>query len=100
MAANIKTINEINRMREILGSAPFSEAQWNAISAVRFATARKYANIVRVVEVERVYYTKEYIVEQLNECAGNDCYACDWHFQIDEFGRIYQEVEFVSYHFE
>ena len=100
MSANIKTINEINRMREILGSLSFSETEWNAISAVRFATARKYANIVRIVEVERVYYSLAEVVEKLNACAGDDCYACDWNYQIDEQGRVYQDFEFISYHFE
>ena len=99
MAANIKTIHEINRMHEVLGSAPFSEAQWNAISAVRFATARKYADIVEVKEVERVFYSMAEIVAKLNACAGDDCYACDWHYQIDDQGRVYQDFESVSYHF-
>lgn len=99
MAANIKTVNEINRMHEVLGSSSFSEAEWNAISSVRFATARKYADLVEVKEVERVFYSMAEIVEKLNACAGDDCYACDWHYQIDGQGRVYQDFESVSYHF-
>jgi hypothetical protein len=99
MAANIKTINEINRMHEVLGPSSFSEVEWNAISSVRFATARKYADIVEIKEVCREYYSMAEIVEKLNACAGDDCYACDWHYQIDDQGRVYQEFESVSYHF-
>lgn len=99
MAANMNTIHAIEAMQVLFAHDSFTPAQWDAISAVRFATARKYADIVEVKEVERVFYSMAEIVEKLNACAGDDCYACDWHYQIDDQGRVYQDFESVSYHF-
>lgn len=99
MAANMNTIRAIEAMQALFADYPFTPAQWDAKAAVRFATAKKYANLVEVKEVRRVYYSMADLVQELNECAGNDCYACDWHYEIDEQGRAYQDFVSVYYRF-
>ena len=99
MAANMNTIHAIEAMQVLFAHDSFTPAQWDAKAAVRFATAKKYANLVEVKEVRRVYYSMADLVKELNECAGNDCNACDWHYEIDEQGRAYQDFVSVSYRF-
>ena len=41
---------------------------------------------------ERYYYSVREIVDLLNDCAGEDCYNGDWHYEIDEEGQIYCDV--------
>ena len=36
--------------------------------------------------------TLEEVVEELNACAGQDCYGCDWQFIIED-GKIYNTWE-------
>jgi hypothetical protein len=99
MAANMNTIRAIEAMQVLFAGKSFTPAQWDKNAAVRFSTAKKYANLVEVKEVRRVYYSMAELVQELNACAGNDCYACDWNYEIDEQGRAYQDFESVSYHF-
>lgn len=99
MAANMNTIRAIEAMKVLFANNSFSPAQWDANAAVRFATAKKYADLVEIKEVRRVYYSMADLVKELNECAGNDCYACDWHYEIDEQGRAYQDFASISYRF-
>lgn len=99
MAANMNTIREIEAMQVLFTNNSFTPAQWDAKSTVRFATAKKYANLVEVKEVRREYYSMAELVKMLNECAGNDCYACNWYYEIDEQGRAYQNFVSISYRF-
>lgn len=99
MAANMNTINAIEAMKVLFSGNSFTSAQWDAQANVRFATAKKYADLVEIKEVRREYYSMAELVEKLNACAGDDCYACDWHYEIDEQGRAYQDFVSVSYRF-
>lgn len=59
--------------------------------SVSWDTMRRYILVEPVVE--RCYYSVREIVDLLNHCAGDDCYGCDWHYEIDEEGRIYCDTE-------
>jgi len=61
---------------------------------VAWSTVKKYIEIQPVRE--RRYYTMREIVDELNDCAGQDCWSCNWHYEIDEQGHIYQD-ELLGY---
>ncbi len=99
MSARLSSIIAIEEMRSLFGNSEFSAAQWDAVAGLRFVSARRHVAFEVIEHVERVYYSMAEIVEKLNACAGDDCYACDWHYQIDEQGRVYQDFVSVSYRF-
>ena len=56
---------------------------------VSWQTVRRYIQLEKVVE--RTYYTMREVVDMLNECSGEDCYGGEWHYEIDEQGRVYSD---------
>ena len=56
---------------------------------VSWQTMWRYIHLEKVVE--RTYYTMREVVDMLNECSGEDCYCGEWHYEIDEQGRVYSD---------
>lgn len=85
--------------REFFGDREFSEQEWHQSEIghqLTLNTACAYG-VDRHVKVQRTYYSVEWIVNELNSCAGDDCYDGYWHYEIDEQGRIYEDREIYTY---
>lgn len=56
---------------------------------VAWDTVMRYVHLEPVIK--RYYYSVKELVGLLNSCAGDDCYDVDWHFEIDDDGRVYTD---------
>ena len=56
---------------------------------ITWETMLRYVKIEEVIK--RTYYSVKEIVDMLNDCAGEDCYTCNWYYEIDEEGKIYSD---------
>ena len=98
MAMSKQTANTIAAAREVFGNREFTENEWEgAHMATRLDTVVYHGGARRIEHVEREYYTVEEIVNELNGCAGDDCYACNWHYEIDSNGKIFQDFKTYTY---
>lgn len=61
---------------------------------VAWDTVMRYVHIEPVIK--RYYYSVKELVGLLNSCAGEDCYCADWHFEIDDNGKVFTD-ELVGY---
>lgn len=92
-----KTAEILAQAREFFGDRKFSEQEWrNAHLGLTLETACAYGVKVHTI-VTRTYYSVEWIVNELNECSGEDCYNGHWHYKIDEQGHIYEDRETYVY---
>lgn len=95
---NKNTAQVIEAMNAYKGQS-MTAKEWTDLldNRLSFNTFRKYAlageTEVRTIKTE---VSLENLVEMLNDCAGNDCYGCDWHY-IVENGKAY-EVDFLYYY--
>ena len=83
-----KTFEDI--ARGYMNKGSFTMEGWETIiraeANIGYSTFRRYAKLEKVIT--KIEYTLEEIVDQLNECAGADCYGCDWHYEIID-GKVY-----------
>lgn len=92
------TAQAIERAREIFGNREFNELEWNRAGIqLALRTAIAHDKVVKIERSYRDFYAVKELVEMLNSCAGDDCYDCEWHFEIDEQGRVFQDRKEVSY---
>lgn len=72
--------------------------QWerlvNEKSEISFSTFRKYIKLEKVISKNEV--SIEEIVELLNNCAGNDCYYCDWQYEVID-GKPYEIIIYYEW---
>jgi hypothetical protein len=89
MAMNKKTAAIINNLKEYKGFS-FTEKEWKRILnyELSFETFKKY---VLVQTIEKIEVPLEKVVTLLNDCAGNDCYDCEWYY-VTENNKIYEVV--------
>lgn len=94
MAMLESTRTELERLASLYKGQTHSHEAWERIikeeSKISFSTFRKYVHfkvIERIIE-----HSIEEIVEQLNECAGEDCYYCSWHYEVVD-GKIIERLE-------
>ena len=92
------TIMAIERAREIFGNREFNELEWQRANLrLTLGTAIAHDQVIRIEHTHRDFYTVKELVEMLNSCAGDDCWGCDWHFEIDEQGRVFQDHQTVTF---
>ena len=56
---------------------------------VAWDTVMRYVSIEPVIK--RRYYSLPELVGLLNSCAGEDCYNVNWHFAIDDNGKVFTD---------
>ena len=92
-------LSDIEKACKIFGDNEFTQKQWTSAMYISLQTALSINAVIPCsVKTDREYYTVQEIVKLLNACAGEDNWGCDWHFEIDEEGRVYEEVEQQYYH--
>lgn len=91
MAMAKRTKEIIEGLREAYEGKTLDKYDWNRVlgNDLTFETFRKY--VLHKV-VEEVEVPLEKIVELLNDCAGNDCYECEWEYIVKD-GKVYEIVE-------
>ena len=91
MAMAKKTRNIIEGLREAYEGKTLDRHDWNKAlgNDLTFETFRKY--VLNKV-IEEIEVPLEEIVNLLNDCAGNDCYECEWEYVVKD-GKIYEIVE-------
>ena len=87
------TINDLKRAREMFGDNEFTQEQWASRMNITLRTAIRNNAVIPFIKVTRVYATVREIIDLLNNCSGRDCWDLDCHFEIDEEGRIYEDVK-------
>ena len=97
MAMMKKTAEALKEAYEYFGEKEFTRDQWKAHIPLTLETAIKYDAVTVIHHEQRRYYTIQEIVEELNSCAGDDCYRCEWFYQIDEENRVYQLITWKTY---
>lgn len=98
---NERTKNTYLTACAAFGSNEFSMDQYENLfknaDHVKLDTLRRN-KLVRVnTHTTRYFYTVAEIVQELNECSGADCWCGSWYYQIDDQGRIYQDIESTAY---
>ena len=82
MAMAKRTKEVIDSMIEYKGMTKTANDWDNLLdSRITFETFKKYA-LNEVVEYEEV--TLDEVVRLLNECAGEDCYNCNWYYIVKD----------------
>lgn len=90
---NKNTAAAITTARAAFGTREFTAHEWDALhTGTRLETVIFHEAAERIVHTTRRYYTVAELVEELNACAGDDCYYCDWHYEVDADGRAYQDI--------
>ena len=59
-------------------------------------TFRRYAQVEETVVEIRDETSLQDVLDLLNSCAGDDCYYCDWNYQLID-GKIYN-VKHITYY--
>ena len=93
---NNRTALVIEAMDAYKGQVMAKE-EWVALlnNRISFDTFKKYALVKEAVpKVVKREASLEELVAMLNDCAGNDCYGCDWHYVVED-GKAY-EVEYFD----
>ena len=57
---------------------------------ISFSTFRKYAKLEKITH--KIECTLQDLVDRLNDCAGEDLYGTDWHYEVID-GRAYKIEE-------
>lgn len=92
------TANSIATARAAFGTREFTIHEWDALhTGSRLETVVYHGGAERITRTTRQYYTVAELVEHLNDCAGEDCYGCDWYYQLDADGRAYQDFTTTTY---
>lgn len=92
------TATSIETARNFFGTREFNEYEWHKLALpTTLKTAISYDAVKRIENTKRIYYTVAELVAELNACAGDDCYSCDWHYEVDSDGRAYQDITTVTY---
>ena len=84
------TMKAFEAMRKEFGNKAFTIGKIFGISEQTFYRWYKEVGIEKVTVKSE--WTLEEVVEELNACAGQDCYVCDWQFIIED-GKIYNTWE-------
>ena len=96
-----RTRNTYTTALAAFGSNEFTERQYDELFGtadhVTLRTLRNNELVHLIVHTTRYFYTVAELVEALNDCSGADCYCGSWFYQIDEQGRVYQDIEHVTY---
>lgn len=92
-------INALENAQKVFGEKEFTEKEWMNVACGKYAltTAIYNGHVKAINHTERTYYTVAEIVKMLNDCAYNDCYGCDWFYQIDENGQVYEDNTTTTY---
>ena len=93
---NKNTAQVIEAMNAYKGQA-MTEVEWVDLlnNRISFGTFKKYA-LTKEIKVVKTEVSLENLVEMLNDCAGNDCYDCDWHYVVEN-GKAYEVNTFTYY---
>ena len=89
------------------GTREFTESEWTRIAGpltgdkglVQLRTLIKNGVVKTGVKVITRTYSINEIIEELNDCAGEDCYNGDWHYYRNEEGTICQDFRLDTYRF-
>ena len=84
----------LENAKKAFGDKEFSRKEWMDVACGKYglSTAIYDGNVKSVQHVKRIYYTVKELVKMLNDCAGDDCYNCDWNFKVDENNNAYEEI--------
>lgn len=97
MAMSTTTRKYLDKAHEIFGDREFTEYEWeDAVPQLTLRTACRY-EVEVIHHTTRQYYTVRELVDMLNSYAGDDLYECDWHYEIDEQGRVFQDFDHRTY---
>ncbi len=71
-----------------------TSADWSSICRANidfpsYSTFKKYIPLKKIVEKNPV--SIEFIVEELNACAGDDCTECQWEYEVID-GKVYEII--------
>lgn len=92
------TAAAITTARAAFGTREFTAHEWDALrTGTRLDTVVYHEGAERITRTTRRYYTVAELVEELNACAGDDCYSCDWHYEVDADGRAFQDFTTTTY---
>lgn len=82
-----KTANVIEAMNAYKGEVK-TQRDWAILldDKITFDTFKKYALEQVIVRTE---VNLNEVVALLNDCAGNDCYDCDWFYEVID-GKVYK----------
>ena len=89
------------------GNRTFTESEWTKIASsltgdkglVQLRTLVKNGAVKLGVRVITHTYSIDEIIDELNACAGEDCYYGDWHYYRNEDGEICQDFRITTYQF-
>lgn len=88
MAMSKRTMEVINAIIENKGATKTQQEWYDLLDRkITFETFRRYV-LTEVLEYEEV--ALENVVELLNDCAGEDCYDCNWHYVVRD-GKVFKE---------
>lgn len=97
MAMSTTTRKYLDKAHEIFGDREFTEREWeDAVPQLTLNTACRY-EVEVLHHTTRRYYTVQELVDELNSCAGEDLYDCDWHYEVDEQGRAFRDFDHLTY---
>ena len=88
MAMSKTTMEAINAIIDNKGATKTRQEWYGLLNGkITFETFKKYV-LTEVLEYEEV--ALEDVIELLNDCAGEDCYECRWHYVVRD-GKVFKE---------
>ena len=97
MAMAKLTRMELDKAHVLFGDREFTEEEWKRTGLRLTLHTACYYEVEELKHTKRCYYTVQELVDELNSCAGDDCYACDWFYQVDEQGRAFRDFHTYTY---
>lgn len=89
----------LENAKKVFGDKEFTAKEWMDVACGKYAlsTAIYDGHVKSIEHVKRIDYTVKELVKMLNDCAGDDCYNCDWHFEVDENNNVYENIVTNTY---
>lgn len=93
MAMSKRTMEAINAIIENKGAIKTQQEWYDLLDRkITFETFRKYV-LTKVLEYEEV--ALEDVIKLLNDCAGEDCYDCSWHYVVRDEKVFKENVKYI-----